>query len=319
MDVIAALADLWREWECSGWRRLLLGLRFSSSFRDRYRVDWEMRTPPRRARISHARHAGGSANRRAETGGPPTAPSSATSPASPRSPAPRPRVHHVACRRAALASPVPAVGRPVRSARPRAPRARLRFARRPARQFALAGPTRRMDTLSARAAALGQRGGPDGVVSLAFDANDPVSGLYLRTRRGWSALPRGALVGVAGARPGRPVTAGVGRRGASQRSHASGQRGADSPRSASPHGAVYGRRQKLRQSGLVSRHVGHRHTVSHRRRRDPRPALTFGLPSPVVGALPRAHPTASGRRRNAPSSPKPRSRSSIPISSRSGV
>ena len=46
---------------------------------------------------------------------------------------------------------------------------------------------------------------PDGVVSIAFDANDPVSGLYIRTRRGWSELARGALSAFPGRNPGRPI------------------------------------------------------------------------------------------------------------------
>lgn len=47
---------------------------------------------------------------------------------------------------------------------------------------------------------------PDGVLSLAFDGDDPVSGLYLRTRSGWSVLPRGALSVTPGRGPARPVT-----------------------------------------------------------------------------------------------------------------
>lgn len=47
---------------------------------------------------------------------------------------------------------------------------------------------------------------PEGVIALAFDANDPVSGLYLRTRRGWLVVPRGALAATPGRAPARPVT-----------------------------------------------------------------------------------------------------------------
>lgn len=47
---------------------------------------------------------------------------------------------------------------------------------------------------------------PDGVITLAFDRNDPVSGLYLRTRRGWVVLPRGALATTTGRPPLNPVT-----------------------------------------------------------------------------------------------------------------
>jgi hypothetical protein len=46
----------------------------------------------------------------------------------------------------------------------------------------------------------------DGVQSIAFDADDPSQGLFLRTRRGWLLLPRGGLVAVPGRIPARPVT-----------------------------------------------------------------------------------------------------------------
>jgi hypothetical protein len=46
---------------------------------------------------------------------------------------------------------------------------------------------------------------PEGVQAIAFDANDPTPGLYLRTRRGWMLLPRGGLVPSPGRAPGRPV------------------------------------------------------------------------------------------------------------------
>lgn len=47
---------------------------------------------------------------------------------------------------------------------------------------------------------------PDGVITIAFDQADPVSGLYLRTRRGWQLLPRGAFAPTPGSAPARPVT-----------------------------------------------------------------------------------------------------------------
>ncbi len=47
---------------------------------------------------------------------------------------------------------------------------------------------------------------------------------------------------------------------------------------------LHRRRAQLRQSGLVSRHLGRRRALPSRRRRDPGPA-GFGLPSPVAGAL----------------------------------
>jgi hypothetical protein len=46
---------------------------------------------------------------------------------------------------------------------------------------------------------------PDGVVTLAFDAADPVSGLYLRTRRGWSVVSRGSLTATPAKAPVQPV------------------------------------------------------------------------------------------------------------------
>ena len=47
---------------------------------------------------------------------------------------------------------------------------------------------------------------PDGVLAIAFDANDPTPGLYLRTRRGWELLPRGGLMPAPGRPPARPTT-----------------------------------------------------------------------------------------------------------------
>lgn len=46
----------------------------------------------------------------------------------------------------------------------------------------------------------------EGVLAIAFDADDPTSGLYFRTRRGWLLLPRGGLVASPGRAPSRPVT-----------------------------------------------------------------------------------------------------------------
>jgi hypothetical protein len=46
----------------------------------------------------------------------------------------------------------------------------------------------------------------EGVQTIAFDGNDPGSGLFLRTGRGWLLLPRGGLVPIAGRIPARPVT-----------------------------------------------------------------------------------------------------------------
>jgi len=46
----------------------------------------------------------------------------------------------------------------------------------------------------------------EGVVTIALDQNDPVSGLYLRTRRGWYLLPRGGMIPTPGRPPARPLT-----------------------------------------------------------------------------------------------------------------
>ncbi|MBA3260064.1 MAG: hypothetical protein H0T68_11445 [Gemmatimonadales bacterium] len=46
----------------------------------------------------------------------------------------------------------------------------------------------------------------DAVLSIAFDRNDPVSGLYLRTRGGWLVLPRGGMAPTPGRPPAIPVT-----------------------------------------------------------------------------------------------------------------
>ncbi|MBA3316777.1 MAG: hypothetical protein H0T50_01630 [Gemmatimonadales bacterium] len=46
---------------------------------------------------------------------------------------------------------------------------------------------------------------PEGVVTIAFDENDPVSGLYILTRSGWYLLPRGGLLPSPGRPPARPV------------------------------------------------------------------------------------------------------------------
>jgi hypothetical protein len=46
---------------------------------------------------------------------------------------------------------------------------------------------------------------PDAVVTVAFDANDPVGGLYILTRGGWYLLPRGGLVPAPARPPGQPI------------------------------------------------------------------------------------------------------------------
>ncbi len=46
---------------------------------------------------------------------------------------------------------------------------------------------------------------PDAVVTIAFDENDPVGGLYIRTRRGWYVLHRGGMVPTPGRPPVRPI------------------------------------------------------------------------------------------------------------------
>jgi ligand-binding sensor domain-containing protein len=46
---------------------------------------------------------------------------------------------------------------------------------------------------------------PDGVLGIAFDQDDPATGLYLRTRRDWELLPRGGTVPAPARAPARPV------------------------------------------------------------------------------------------------------------------
>jgi hypothetical protein len=46
---------------------------------------------------------------------------------------------------------------------------------------------------------------PEGVVSIAFDQDDPAAGLYLRTRREWQLLPRGGAVPIPGRGPSRAL------------------------------------------------------------------------------------------------------------------
>jgi hypothetical protein len=47
---------------------------------------------------------------------------------------------------------------------------------------------------------------PGGVQTIAFDAGDPSTGLFLRTRQGWLLLPRGALSASPARGPARPVS-----------------------------------------------------------------------------------------------------------------
>ncbi len=46
---------------------------------------------------------------------------------------------------------------------------------------------------------------PDGVIGIAFDQDNPTTGLYIRTRRGWQLLPRAGAVAMPSAGPARPV------------------------------------------------------------------------------------------------------------------
>jgi ligand-binding sensor domain-containing protein len=46
---------------------------------------------------------------------------------------------------------------------------------------------------------------PEGVLGIAFDQDDPASGLYLRTRRDWELLPRGGTVPAPARPPARPL------------------------------------------------------------------------------------------------------------------
>jgi ligand-binding sensor domain-containing protein len=52
---------------------------------------------------------------------------------------------------------------------------------------------------------LWDRGLASGVVAIAFDAADPVAGLYLRTRSEWLLVPHGGLAASPSRAPGRPV------------------------------------------------------------------------------------------------------------------
>jgi ligand-binding sensor domain-containing protein len=47
---------------------------------------------------------------------------------------------------------------------------------------------------------------PGGVQTIAFDGNDPTTGVYFRTREGWLVLPRGGLVPAPGRTPSNPKT-----------------------------------------------------------------------------------------------------------------
>jgi hypothetical protein len=47
---------------------------------------------------------------------------------------------------------------------------------------------------------------PDGVITIAFDLGDPVAGLFIRTRAGWQLLPRGGIMASPGRQPSRPST-----------------------------------------------------------------------------------------------------------------
>ena len=47
---------------------------------------------------------------------------------------------------------------------------------------------------------------PGGLQTIAFDANDPTTGLFLRTRRGWLLLPRGGIAPSPTRGPTRPVS-----------------------------------------------------------------------------------------------------------------
>ncbi len=45
---------------------------------------------------------------------------------------------------------------------------------------------------------------PDGVITIAFDQADPVAGLFFRTRSGWQLLPRGGFAAAPAPAPARP-------------------------------------------------------------------------------------------------------------------
>jgi ligand-binding sensor domain-containing protein len=45
----------------------------------------------------------------------------------------------------------------------------------------------------------------DDIQTIAFDGNDPTTGLYLATRQGWLLLPRGGIIPTPGRAPARPI------------------------------------------------------------------------------------------------------------------
>jgi ligand-binding sensor domain-containing protein len=53
---------------------------------------------------------------------------------------------------------------------------------------------------------LWEQGRVDGVAGIALDQDDPLAGLYLRTRRGWMLLPRGGMLPTPSQPPARPLS-----------------------------------------------------------------------------------------------------------------
>ena len=126
---------------------------------------------------------------------------------------------------------------------------------------------------------------PDAVVSIAFDENDPISGLYIRTRGGWFLVPRGGMVRDAGASARPTDSPALGRRGAAPGADAPDQRRPVPDGLAHAPRAAHRRRPRRRQSGLVPRHFGARPASSSRTPAAIPERMPFGLPAQFVGAV----------------------------------
>lgn len=124
----------------------------------------------------------------------------------------------------------------------------------------------------------------DGILGIAFDQNDPVAGLYLRTRQGWQLLPRGGAVPVPGRSPAHPVAPATVEQAI--RSNPSLQANAAAiltdnrlrnSRYTAAARAFDNRGWYLGTSGVGALYLSDGAAIPER--------LTFGLPSPDVGAV----------------------------------
>ena len=122
----------------------------------------------------------------------------------------RPRVHRIAHVAPRLAAPVSALGGPIQPARPGLlsrvfaalvdPLDQSLWLARPDGWIHFQPELQVWDA--------GRVG--DGVLSIAFDESDPISGLFIRTRGGWLLLPRGGMVPTPGRPPAQPEGADIG-------------------------------------------------------------------------------------------------------------